>query len=197
MQHEFLNLLATRKGHFRYESSYHSDLWLDLDRLFLRPRAVQPFAMELAKILTPYNVTAVCGSLVGGAFLAQMVAAELDVEFFYTERFVRPQQEGLYPIAYRLPDGLHQAIRGKDIAILDDVISAGSAVRGTLTDLRAYGIGSVVVGALLVLGDSAPKFFAKQNIPLVYVAEHASNLWLPSDCPLCAAQVPLEDLSHG
>lgn len=197
MQSEFLNLLAAREGHFRYESGYHSDLWLDLDLLFLRPRAVQPFVSELAKKLAVFNVQAVCGPLVGGAMVAQMIAAELDIECFYTARFVRPQPVGLYPVEYRLPEGLRPAIRGKDVAILDDVISAGSAVRGTLIDLRAYGIVSVVAGALLVLGDSAPKFFAEQNIPLVYTAARASNLWLPSECPLCAAQVPLEDLSHG
>ncbi len=195
MDQALLDKLAARQGHFRYESGYHSDLWLDLDLLFLRPRAIRPFAAELANKLAQYKIDAVCGPLVGGALIAHRVAEELDIEFYYTERFVRPQSDGLYPVEYRLPAGYRKLIQGKSVAILDDVISAGSAVRGTLTELQLYGVGTVVVGALLILGDSALRFFAEQSIPLISIANRPSNLWLPSECPLCVAQVPLEDVT--
>jgi orotate phosphoribosyltransferase len=195
MQKDFLNLLSAREGHFRYESGYHSNVWLDLDLLFVRPNAVRPFAVELAKKLAHHKVAAVCGPLVGGALVAHMVASELNVEFYYTERFVVTQRETLYPVEYRLPDSLRTAIHGKDVAILDDVISAGSAVRGTLSDLRAWGIGSVVMAALLVLGASVPNFCAEQHIPFESVAQLPGNLWLPSECPLCSAGMPLEDIT--
>ena len=195
MQSDFLSLLSAREGHFRYESGYHSNLWLDLDLLFVRPNIVRPFAIELAKKLVRYKVAAVCGPLVGGALVAQIVASELDVEFYYTERFVVPQQDKLYPVEYRLPQSLRAAIHGKDVAILDDVISAGSAARGTLTELRTWGVGSVVVGALLVLGSAAPDFFAAQNIPIESMATQSSHLWQPAECPLCRAQMPLEDIT--
>jgi orotate phosphoribosyltransferase len=81
------------------------------------------------------------------------------------------------------------------VAIIDDVISAGSAVRGTVAELREAGVSSVVFGALLVLGSSIDDFCAKQSIPLVYVEQRPSNLWLPAECPLCASQVPLEDIT--
>lgn len=195
MEQKLLSMVAAREGHFSYESGYHSNLWLDLDLLFLRPRAVQPFAVELAKRLARHNIAAVCGPLVGGALVAQVIATELDIEFYYTERFIRPQHDGLYPVEYRLPIGLGKAIQGKKVAIVDDVISAGSAVRGTLTELQSYGVGSVVIGALLVLGDSTSHFFAERDIPLVSIANRPSNLWLPSECPLCNAQMPLEDVT--
>jgi orotate phosphoribosyltransferase len=195
LQQEFLNLLSARQGHFRYESGYHSDLWLDLDLLFLRPNAVQPFTLELARKLTRHKVSAVCGPLVGGALVAQMVASELDVEFYYTERYLPPQHDGLYPVQYKLPNGLRKPIQGKDVAILDDVISAGSAVRGTLTELRTWGIGSAVIGALLVLGSSAPSYFAEQKIPVESIAHAPNNLWLPAECPLCRSKIPLEDIT--
>lgn len=193
MQQELLNLLSARQGHFRYESGYHGDMWLDLDLLFLRPRTVHPFALELAYRLARHNIAAVCGPLIGGALVAQIIATTLDIEFYYTERFVRPNDAGLYPVEYRLPQSLGSVIRGKNVAIVDDVISAGSAVRGSLTDLRSWGVGSVVIGALLMLGDSAATFFAGQNIPVESIVQRPSNLWPPTDCPLCRSQVPLED----
>lgn len=196
MSPDLFNLLAARDGHFRYESGYHSDLWLDLDLLLLHPRTLHPFVSELAAKLARYQLEAICGPLVGGALVAQMIAAELNLEFYYTERFVRAQQGGLYPVEYRLPAGLRPAIRNKKVAIVDDVISAGSAVRGTLTDLRTHSVGRVVFGALLVLGNATPQFCAEHHIPLESVAARASNLWLPADCPLCLAGKPLEDMTN-
>jgi orotate phosphoribosyltransferase len=195
MPQELLNLLAARKGHFRLESGHHGDLWLDLDRLFLRPTHVRRFVIELANQLSQYHVEAVCGPLVGGALVAQMIASELDVEFYYTERFVLPRRGALYPVEYRIPNGLRKIVGGKNIVIVDDVINAGSAVRGTFAALQSCGANPVVIAALLVLGSSAPRFFADQNVPLESVACLPSGLWLPSECPLCASQMPLEDVA--
>lgn len=197
MQKELLNLLHARKGHFRLESGHHGNLWLDLDLLFLRPSHIRRFAIELANRLSRYNIAAVCGPLVGGALIAQTVASELEVEFYYTERFVLRQPGALYPVEYRLPNGLRKLVHGKDVAIIDDVINAGSAVRGTLAELRACGASAAVIGGLLVLGSSAPDFFAGQNIPLESLAYLPSDLWTPAECPLCASQIPLEDIATG
>ncbi len=187
--------MAARNGHFRYESGYHSNLWLELDPLFVRSNRLERFVRELANRLAKYQLDAICGPLTGGAFLAQALATELKAEFYYTERFVSTEREGLYPVQYRIPRGLKKMVRGKNIAIVDDVVSAGSAVRGTFVELRACGANPVVIGALLVVGSVGSSFFAEQKIPMEYLALLPSELWTPSECPLCAAQVPLEDLT--
>jgi orotate phosphoribosyltransferase len=194
MQQNLLNLLAARKGHFKLESGHHGNLWLDLDLLFRRPTYIRRTAIELANKLSKYDVAAVCGPLVGGALIAQTIANELDVEFYYTERFVSPQRDALYSAEYRIPNSLRKVVHGKAIAIVDDVINAGSAVRGTFTELEAYGARPVAIGALLVLGLTAPNFFASQNIPVESLANLPNDIWTPAECPLCAAQVPLEEL---
>jgi orotate phosphoribosyltransferase len=192
MRDDLLNLLSARQGHFKLESGYHGDLWLDLDRLFIHSRAVQQFAVELAGRLAKYAPAAICGPLVGGALLAQMIAAELDVEFFYSERFVRASPDKLYPVGYRIPDGVRSLLDGKTIVMVDDVINAGSAVRGTFAALQESGAKLVAVGALLVLGDWAPGYFAARGIPSESLMQLPSGLWEPAQCPLCAAHVPLE-----
>lgn len=150
MQEELISLMAARKGHFRLESGHHGNLWLDLDPLFLRPGRLRRFVVALAGRLAAHSVEAVCGPLVGGAFLAQRVASELDVEFYYAERIAPPSGDALYSVEYRIPNALRPRVHGKAIAILDDVINAGSAVRGTWTDLQACGARPVAIGALLV-----------------------------------------------
>jgi orotate phosphoribosyltransferase len=105
-----------------------------------------------------------------------------------------PQPDNLYSMKYRLPDGLRRLIHGKDVAIIDDVINAGSAMRGTYEALQSCGANPVAIGALLVLGFSASSFCSNQKIPLEYIACLPNDIWLPSECPLCASRIPLEDI---
>jgi orotate phosphoribosyltransferase len=192
VQHGLLDLMQPRKGHFKLESGYHGELWLDLDSLFLRPRRLEPFVLELARRLSAHGVDAVCGPLEGGAFLAQVIARELDLEFLYSARSGPPRSEGLYTVEYRLPAALRGAARGRRVAVVDDVVSAGSAVRGTIADLRARGAEPVVAGALLVLSSPASGT-ASLDLPLERVEALRSAMWAPSECPMCAALEPLEN----
>jgi orotate phosphoribosyltransferase len=191
----FLKLVAVRRGHFRLESGHHGALWLDLDALFADPRAVKPFVNALVNRIRPYDVGAVCGPLQGGAFLAQLVAQALEVEFWHTERVMRGETGALYQTRYALPPALARRARGKRAAMVDDVMSAGSALRGTFAELRAHGATPVVAGALLALGSASDVYFAEQRVAVEAVARSEYELWHPADCPLCAAGVPLEDVA--
>ncbi len=191
----FLELVSARAGHFRLESGHHSELRLDLDALFAAPRRIEPFVSRLAGALRAHNVVAVCGPLLGGAFVAQLVAHALAVEFCFTERVMPGQPNGLYGARYRLPPAFIARVRGKRLAIVDDVMSAGSALRGTYAELVGHGAVPVVAGALLVLGGIGASFFAQEGLLVEAVARQDYELWLPAGCPLCAAGVPLEDLA--
>src|SRR5271165_3791856 len=185
-------LLQGRQGHFQLESGHHGDLWFALETLCQKPRIIQPLAAQLAAQLAQYEVEVVCGPLVEGAFVALMVALELDCEFTYAERFQDATREGLFPVEYRLPQALQAAVRGKRVAIVNDVINAGSAVRGALADLRAAGANVVAIGALLALGDAIERFANEQHVALELLERMPNNLWTPAECPLCARGVALE-----
>jgi orotate phosphoribosyltransferase len=191
---EFLELVAGRRGHFRLESGYHSQLWLDLDPLFAEPRRVDPFVAGLSSLLRPYNLEGICGPLLGGAFLAQLIAHALEVEFYFTERVMAPSQSSsMYQAHYRLAPGFGSRIRGKRIGLVDDVMSAGSALRGTYTEIQTHGAVPVVAGALLVFGSIGTDFFSRHSVPVESVARDKYEMWLPAECPLCARGQPLED----
>jgi orotate phosphoribosyltransferase len=152
---------------------------------------------QLAKRLAPYNVEVICGPLVEGAFVALLTAAELGCEFTYAERFANPNREAMFPVEYHLPQALELAVRGRRIAIVNDVISAGSAVRGTLADLQALRARVVVIGAPLVLGDAFVNFASERRVPIEALQRMPYNLWTPQECPLCTAGEPLESLSNS
>ena len=189
----FLTIAAARRGHFRLESGHHSGLWFDLNALFTDSRRSAPFITDLSRRLQRYDVTGVCGPLTGGAFLAQRIAGELGVSFFFTERFRPTAEDESYSVEYRLPAVAESLILGQRIAIVDDVMSAGSALRGTYTNVRTHGANVAVVGALMVLGSVGSKLFEVLDVPVEAVTTHEYAIWLPDQCPLCGVGVPLED----
>ena len=187
---DFCSLVARKEGHFRLESGYHTDQWLELDHLFRRPAALRPFIDELAGRIAAHRVDVVCGPLTGGAFLAALMAAAVGVEFAFSERVVS-DRAGLFPIDYRISPAFRESIRGRRVGIVDDAISAGSAVKGTYADAEACGATPVVIGGLLVMGTPGPEFAAAKGISLARLADLPLNVWLPETCPLCGAGIVL------
>jgi orotate phosphoribosyltransferase len=192
MSERLLSLVQGRQGHFQFESGHHGDLWLDLETLCLHSRQIRQFAAQLAAKLSRHNVELVCGPLVEGAFIALLVSLEVGCDFVYAERFADSRRVELFSVEYRLPKALHAEVKGKRVAIVNDVISAGSAVRGAFTDLKSIGADVVAIGALLALGDSIAKFAAEHHLALELLEQLAHNLWTPTECPLCAAGQRLE-----
>jgi orotate phosphoribosyltransferase len=191
MLENLLALVRGRQGHFLLESGHHGDVWFELETLCLHAREAQTFAAELARRLLKHKVEVVCGPLVEGAFIALMVSLEMGCEFVYAERFANAR-EGLYPVEYRVPEALRDVVRGRRMAIVNDFISAGSAVLGTYRDLETKGARVVAIGALVSLGETIGAFGVKQQVAIELLERMPNHLWTPTECPLCAAGQALE-----
>lgn len=173
-----------RAGHFRLVSGHHGELWLDLEALFMRPARLRPFVEDLAGRLAGFGAEAICGAPGGGAFVALMVAATLNVEFAHAERAGGE---------HRIVDSVGAALTGRPVAVVDDVINAGSDVTGTLAALRRCDARPVALGALLVLGHRAAELASAERLHLTSLAYLPTPIWTPQECPLCAAAVPFEE----
>jgi orotate phosphoribosyltransferase len=193
---DFLATVNARRGHFLYESGYHSDLWFDLETLCREPLRLKRYAAELAAKISVWQPDVICGPLIEGALLGWEVASELRCDFTYTTRVADTARGGLFAVEYQLPPVLRAVVSRRRVVIVNDVISAGSAVRGTLQSLRSAGAEVAGVGSLAVLGSSFPAYAAQQNLALQSLIELPENtLWEPAECPLCAAAVVLEKLA--
>src|SRR5262249_61577215 len=106
--------------------------------------------------------------------------------------FVGAATESLYPVEYRLPAALHPVVKGRRVAIVNDVTSAGSAVRGTFAHLQSLGARIVAIGSLLVLGSAIDDFSRQHGVPIGALAREPHHIWTPAECPLCRAGEPLE-----
>jgi orotate phosphoribosyltransferase len=188
----FLALVSARRGHFRMESGLHSALWLDLRRLFANPARIEPFVAALAEQLRPYDVDVVCGPVAGGAVLAMLVARNLGVSFCFTERGEDAAPAGLYRATYRLPEQFTSRVEGQRVALVDDVMSAGSSLRATHSELESHGASVVAIGALMVLGDAGLDYFTSAKLPVVSVVRQPFDMWVPEECPMCRNGEALE-----
>lgn len=193
MTTDILTTLPARRGHFLLESGFHTDLWFTLDTLFVDQHKISPLVADLADRLRPHRVSAACGPLLGGAFLAQAIANRLGIRFYYTEPRPVPPDAGLFTAEYQLSSELRRRVRGERVAVIDDVISAGSSVRATIAALAAADASTAVVGAFLILGTAAVEYFKRREIPVEALSRRDFALWKPTECPLCHAGPPLED----
>ena len=195
MEPAIIPLPAARRGHFRLESGHHGEVWLDLETLCLDPGPIRQLAEQLAARLRAHGPELICGPLVEGAFVALMVASTLGLPFAYAERFENAGRGGLFPVEYRIPGALRAAVRGRRVAIVNDVIGAGSAVRGTIVDLAACGARTVAIGSLAVMGPSAAALAADRGVALECLSSLSNTIWIPSECPLCARNIPLSSVT--
>jgi orotate phosphoribosyltransferase len=197
VQEELIALLSGRRGHFRMESGYHSERWFNLNALFADLARLQPFVRELARQLAPLGPGVVCGPESGGARLAEMIARELGCASCPTERHDNPAAAGLFPVEYRVPARRRDDLRGKAVVIVDDAISAGSAIKGSHASLVAAGARPVACGALVIFGDKADRFATEHQLPLFSVARASFAMWPPAECPLCRSGLALEAVSDA
>ena len=196
--------MSPRRGHFLYESGHHGDQWFDLEVLCLRPSALRPYITQLANLVKPHEPEVICGPLVEGAYVGLLVANELDCEFVYANREATglPSKKAantstLFPIEYRIPDGLHPHVHGRRVAIVNDMINAGSSVRGAYLHLVELGAEVVAVAALMVRGAGFEPFAAEHGLNVETLSQFSAKLWTPEECPLCKRGEPLEELAKA
>ncbi|MGK9170262.1 hypothetical protein KXR53_28435 [Inquilinus limosus] len=192
IEQALLQAVSAERGHFRYESGHHGDLWLDLDPLFLAAARMRGWAAVLAGRAAALGAEIVCGPLTGGAFLAQLIAAELGLGFVHAER----RMDG-GTVQYRIPAPLAAAVAGRRVLVADDAINAGSALGLTLEELARHGAVPAGVACLMTLGEAAGRIAAAHGVPLLALATLQRGMWRPEDCPLCAAGIPLVDRVPG
>jgi len=184
-----LQSVTALRGHFRYESGHHGDLWLDLEGLFVDARRTRGWVAALAGRVMACRPEFICGPLLGGAFVAHLLAAEIGAGFVFAERFA----SAAGPVRYLIPASLRGLLSGKRVLLVDDAVNAGSALLSTLADLLNCGAELAGFASLLTLGEAAGQIARQQQVPFFTLVSLERGMWIPEECPLCRSGVPLID----
>lgn len=182
-----LSTTIAETGHFCFESGHHGTLWLHLDNLFCDPKKLSQAIAILAEPFRENPPDFVCGPALGGAFVAQLMALELNTRFLFTERHLIGNGES---IEYRVPPTFHPSVSASKIVLVDDAINAGSALLASHGALQALGSSVTAYASLIASGAFSPPAEFSQ-IPLYTLVTLDRPLWHPSECPLCQQNIPL------
>ena len=144
------------------------------------PRETEAVCSELAARFRTAGVDVVVGPTTGGVILAFEVARQLGVAAAYAER----RTEGRAGREFRRGTTFEP---GQKILVVDDILTTGGSVRETLSALRSHAVEVVAVAVLVDRSAGAARF----ELPLIALARLDVAAWDPSDCPQCAAGIPL------
>jgi orotate phosphoribosyltransferase len=155
------------------------------------PAALAFCLPALAETVRDIGVDLIVGPLVGGALIGYRIAEQLGMPFTYAEPDGN-DVEGLYSARYRLPPAIHSRVTGRRVAIIDDVINAGSAVRAASATVRAAGGETILIAALVRLGETALGHPDLAGVRMHTLTTWPNTLWEPARCPQCARGHPLD-----
>jgi orotate phosphoribosyltransferase len=187
VEQQLLQAVAASRGHFLYESGHHGDLWLDLEGLFVEARRTCKWVAALAEQAAICQPELVCGPLVGGAFVAQLLAVEMGVDFIFTERLVSETGS----VQYHVPEPLRGIIAGRRVLLVDDAVNAGSALLSTRAELLNWSGKVTGLASLLTLGEAASHIAGQYGTPFFTLVSLERGMWMPEACLLCQSKVPL------
>lgn len=168
--------LLLREGHFEFRSGRHTSVLLDRDRLIAEPEIASRMGYALAKAFFVDKIDTVATPSIWGAGLAQWVAYFLEPRAHVVH--ATPTRGGERHVA----ENLHRMIRGKRLAVVDNLIVSGETIQSFVDMLEELGGEIIQIGALWDLAD------LHVDGQRVYgLLDDIYPAWKPEDCPLCAS----------
>ena len=168
---------ALLTGHFRLSSGRHSDLYVQKFRVFERPEITRALGAALADLFGDF--AAVASPALGAVVLGFSVALARGARSVFAERV-----DGELKLRRGFALGA-----GERVLVVEDVVTTGGSAREVVVLARRWGADVIGVGALLDRSEEEVELGA----PLSSLLRLEARSWEPNECPLCAAQAPLED----
>jgi orotate phosphoribosyltransferase len=167
-----------REGHFLLTSGKHSDKYFEKFRILEQPPVCEAFAEAVAGRFRKESVTVVCGPTTGGIIIAYEVARQLGCRCVIAEKSELGRKIGR---GFRLgPEDR--------VLVVDDVLTTGGSIKETLAAIEPTR--AKVIGVAVYVDRSAGVEF---GAPLFGAFRQQVATYEPSDCPLCAKGIPLEE----
>ncbi|MCD6405524.1 MAG: orotate phosphoribosyltransferase [Planctomycetes bacterium] len=168
---------ALLEGHFKLRSGMHSSRYLQCARVLEHPAHAEMIARRLAAGLGDVRVDVVVGPATGGIIVAHELARALGCRSIFAERVED---------VFCLRRGFALAAPER-VAVAEDVITTGGAVKEVIALVRASGADVVAVASVADRSGGNPF-----DVPFHYLYRFEAPAWDPSECPLCREGRPVE-----
>jgi len=180
---------AFLNGHFVYTSGKHGQVYINKDAIYLRPYFTKKLCQAIAEQFADDKVEVIIAPAIGGVILSQWTAYHLS-EITGREVFGVYAEKAESGDAFIIKRGYDKVVAGKNILVVEDVLTTGSSAKKVVETTRVLGGNVIGLGALCNRGGvrpedvaNPPKLFALVNVNL--------DTWHKAECPLCANGVPI------
>lgn len=188
------------EGHFVGVSGKHLAGYCNIDPLMPNVLLVSKMIKNLVSEFQKDNVEVVVSPAVGAIPFSHWGAYHLskltgkDVKGVWADKIKGEQKAFAFE-----RQGFLEAVRGKKVLILEDIINQMFSIKATIETVKKAGGKIAGVGCVAAnRGVSAKAMGVKKFVNL---ADIAYDVWTPEDClrnGLCSSGVPIvEDIGHG
>lgn len=185
---------AFRAGHFVGVSGLHLDTYVNKNAMYPYTREMSKLCEAIARLFLGKHIEAVVGPATGGIILSQWVAyhlSELEGREVYGT-YADKDGDG-----FVIKRGYNELIKGKNILVVEDLVTTGGSLRKVIEAARAEG--ATVAGAVAICNrgqvtadmiGNPPEFVSMLSVEL--------DQWPEGQCDLCLRNIPVNtDVGHG
>ncbi|QBD82338.1 orotate phosphoribosyltransferase [Ktedonosporobacter rubrisoli] len=185
-------------SHFVYSSGRHSSVYINKDALYLHTEVIAQLCSMLAQPFEAEQIDVVVGPVLGGIVLSQWVAHALNVRRSLGETLSVYAEKGADGTdkKFFFGRGYDKHIAGKNILVVEDVLTTGGSVRQVIDLVRRQGGNVVGLSALCNRGNVQPADVG--DVPIHTLIKITLQTYSESECPFCQQQVPINtELGKG
>lgn len=185
---------AFRAGHFVFVSGLHADTYVNKNAMYPYTREMSELCRGIAEMFKGKGIDAVIGPATGGIILSQWVAHHLSDLDGHQVYGVYADKDG---DGFVIKRGYNDAIKGKNVLVVEDLVTTGGSLRKVIEAARSEGANVVAAIAICNRGDvtkemvgNPPEFVSLLTVQL--------EQWPESECHLCKTNIPINtDVGHG
>lgn len=183
-------------SHIVYTSGKHGTAYVNKDAVYPHTKETSDLCRAIAQQFANDGVEVVIAPAIGGVILSQWTAHHLS-EITEREVFGVYAEKAESGDAFIIKRGYDKIVAGKNVLVVEDVLTIGGSAKKVVEATRALGGNIVGLGVLCNRGGitpedvaNPPKLFALVNVKL--------DAWDEAECPLCAQSVPINtDVGKG
>ena len=168
---------AIKEGHFLLASGLHSPVYWEKFRILQHPHLTEKLCRLIAQHFKGQKIDVVAGPTTGGIILAFETAHQLGTRSIFAEK---DGEIRVFRRDFEIAPGEH-------VLIVDDILTTGSSLRETMSAVAKLGGIVIGIGVLVDRSEENSDF----NLPFFSCLRAPTKVYLPQECPLCAAHVPL------
>ena len=178
-------------SHFVYSSGRHSSVYINKDALYVHPRTISALCRLMALPYDAAAIDAVVGPVLGGIILSQWVAHHLNTRRASGETLAIYAEKGSDDADKRFffGRGYDRYIPGKNILVVEDVLTTGGSARQVIDLVRKHGGNIVGLSALCNRGNVQPSDIG--DVPVQALVTIALETYAAEECPFCRDGVPV------